>query len=93
MTTTYATTNIVIDIVGCTIWAEDLSHDTFGTIANPFKDRVATFLDTGHVHMFDRWGAFTSWLVENRIVVAECAILGAELSDEERKVAASKQGA
>lgn len=83
MTTTYATTRIVIDAVGQTIWAEDLGHDTYGGLTNPFKERAATFIDIAHVRMFDRWIHFTTWLVDNGIVVAECAILGAELSDGE----------
>lgn len=81
---TYATTNIVIDTVGLTIWAEDFSFDTPEDWTNPFRERAGFFINRNHVRVFPDPGAFTTWLLERQARVGRCWMLGAELSEEER---------
>ncbi len=94
MTTTYATTNIVIHAGSRCILAEDFNVDTEERIrSSTLAIRAAHFLDTGHVRFFmdtDDGSAmrhFTMWLQEESAVVDKCWILGETLSDEERAAA------
>lgn len=84
-TSTYATANVVIDLVGATIWAEDLGHDTWPKISNPFLERAGRFVDPKHVRLFLSMTDLTTWLLQEQAVVGKCWFLGAELSDEERQ--------
>ena len=84
MTTTYVTTNIVIDVEGRTIWAEDFNFDTPDAWTVPFRDRAGVFIDKDHARLFTTMREFTEWLQERSAIVEECWILGATLSDEER---------
>lgn len=83
-TSTYATTDIVIDTVGLTIWAQDFGFDTPEDWTNPFRERAGVFISRNHVRVFTDMGAFTTWLHEAGAVVDQCWMLGATLSDEER---------
>ncbi len=79
------TTSIVLDTQGLTIWASDPEHDTYTGISNPFMQRVGVFVNPAHVHLFISWSDFSEWLLSEQRTIEECWILGAELSDEERK--------
>lgn len=85
-TRTFAETNIVLDVAGATIWAEDFSHSTVSrAIGNPFRQRAGVFIDADHAHIFATWAEFTEWLHDAGAIVRQCWVLGDTLSDEERQ--------
>lgn len=84
MTRTFSTTDIVIDTVSLTIWAADCSTTTPACFTHPFRSRAARFIDADHVRVFTNMTDFTVWLQDIGAIVANCWMLGAELSDEER---------